>query len=287
MSNNYKGTVVIVCGILIATNIIVWYLILFVRSNAGATRIDVLDVGQGDSQLLTLPGDVQMLTDAGEGNRVVGALENTIGSFDRYLDLAIVSHPQLDHFGGFNSIFNRYRIGAFIYNGRDADIPAWKELLVNLQKKRIPVIVVAAGDRIRYGVNIIHIISPDASHLQSAELNDTSIVELIETPHLRALFTGDIDALVEEYLAQRPDMGVDVLKVAHHGSRYSSSPAFLRAVHPKIATIGVGAGNHYHHPAPEALERLSSSGAALFRTDANGTVTISGKERKLQVFTEK
>jgi competence protein ComEC len=287
MNNNRRGTFALACGILIGTNVIVWFWVFGGQSNVNATRIDVLDVGQGDSQLLTLSGGVQILTDAGEGSNVVGALEHAAGSADRYIDLAIVSHPQLDHFDGFNALISRYRIGAFIYNGRGADIPAWKKLLANLQEKGIPIIDVGAGDRIRHGANVIHIILPDASHLQSAELNDTSIVKLIETPHLRALFTGDIDALTEEQLLQKLNAGVDVLKVAHHGSKYSSSAAFLGALSPKIAVIGVGERNRYGHPTPETLKRLASSGAALFRTDVNGTVTVIGKEGKLRVFVEK
>lgn len=117
-------------------------------------------------------------------------------------------------------------------------------------------------------------------------MNDTGFVTLLRTPGFAALFTADIGANVEEDLVQNFDLRADILKVGHHGSKYSSSEEFLEEVEAKLAVIEVGE-NRYGHPTEETLGRLRAAGAQIFRTDQHGTLKIFVKDKKLQVFTEK
>lgn len=237
-----------------------------------------MDVGQGDAVLLELAGGVRILTDAGPDAKVVDSLERTLPPGRRYIDIAIITHPDLDHFNGFNHLLERYRVGAFVFNGRgreeNEDSDNWFRLVSKIEEQGIPFLALGAGDGIRHGPSRLDILSPDAQLLSTQALNETSIVAKVRTPEMTALLTGDIGASVEEALRGRYDLAADVLKVSHHGSKYSSSPGFLLAVRPSIAVVSAGERNRYGHPTPEVLQRLAAVGADVFRTDQNGTVTI-------------
>ncbi len=274
---------------LIVVDMFIWHQVVFAAPPRTA-QFHFLDVGQGDSELIILPGGVSVLTDAGPKTAVVGAIGKVLPSSRRYIDLAIMSHPQLDHFEGFLALLDRYEFGAFITNGRDMDPPGieWRALLQKIKEKNIPIITLAGGDAIRNGESNIDILSPDRTFIQSAELNDTGFVELIRASGVRAILTADTGFNVERYLAGKYDIAADILKVGHHGSKYSTSDAFLAAVHPKIAVIEVGAKNTYGHPAPATVSKLiaQTSGKVLL-TDHNGTVSILANGNRLEVFSER
>jgi competence protein ComEC len=281
---------------LIALDGFMWFTIIDGRVNAVAeTREYFLDVGQGDSELVIFDGNVKVMTDAGPDNKVLDSLGKVLPQDDHYIDLAIVTHPQADHFNVYNFMLdNGYRFGAFIYNGRDDDPPAvaWNELLRKIKEENIPLITLGAGDGIRSGKNSIAILSPNAEFARSAELNDTGLVERITTPGLRTLLTADTGFAVQDALLAKNDgtaaIRANILKIAHHGSKYASDNAFLRAVDPDAAVIEVGAKNTYGHPSKETLARIASSThATVFRTDQNGTVEIFAENGKLKVLEEK
>ncbi len=275
---------------LIGLDVLIWHRVFF-ASPPKEPQMYFLDVGQGDSELLVLPGGVSFLTDAGPDAKISRELEGILPLGRRYLDLAIISHPHLDHFGGFNNLLDRYEFGAFIINGREpdaTDAEAWKLLMQKIRMENIPLITLGAGDWISFGDGRIDFISPTPIVLQSADLNDTGLVELIKTASFRALLSADIGLAVENYLADNFNLKADILKIGHHGSKYSSGEEFLKAVDPKIAVIELGSQNRYGYPAKEAMARLLSSAIAkVFRTDENGTIKIVAEGRKLEVFTEK
>ncbi len=271
-----------------AFDVFCWYSIFSNVPNASA-RAYFLDVGQGDSELMVFPGGVTMMTDAGPTDAVLGGLEKALPG-KKYIDLALITHPQLDHFNGYNFILDHYEVGAFLYNGRDdTGVAEWTALKEKIAEKHIPFITLGAGDRVHSGKDEVDILSPDREFGESAELNDTGLVEMIKTGNFRALFTADIGFNIEDWLiANIKDLRADVLKVPHHGSKYSSGDAFLRAVNPLIAVIEVGAKNVYGHPGAATLARLASSTRAeVFRTDKNGTVGVSYENGKLKVEREK
>ena len=282
--NNYSTFIIAALFGLLA---LVWGNILFARPNSYPTFY-FLDVGQGDSELVVFPDNVKIMTDAGPDQKVIKSLERAIGG-NTYIDLAIVSHPQLDHFNGFNYLLDKYTFGAFIINGRDdtKTVEEWPALLKKIKERNIPLITLGEGDSILHQSSSISMLAPNASYIESGELNDTGLVELIKTGQARAIFTADIGANIEEYISKKFNASADILKVSHHGSKYSSSDIFLKAVNPKVTIIEVGKNNRYGHPTKEALERLENATKNVFRTDQNGTVKIVAQEKKLLVFTEK
>ncbi|MDP2598930.1 MAG: hypothetical protein Q8P49_03815 [Candidatus Liptonbacteria bacterium] len=287
--NKKDGLSYIIFFSLAVLAIFVWYEIFSGKPGASPV-LYFLDVGQGDSELMIFPGNVKIMTDAGPDSKVVASLQKVLPAGDRYIDLAIISHPQLDHFNGFNFILGQYRIGAFIINGRSdtKGISQWPELLNKIKAQKIPLITLGAGDRIAYADDEIDILSPDANIVQSGELNDTGFVELIKTPQFKVLLTADVGFNVENYLIGHGfDLRADILKVSHHGSKTSSGGKFLATVRTKIAVIGVGARNTYGHPTKEALMRIASSGAKIFRTDRDGTVKVWFEDEKLKIIKEK
>lgn len=286
MENKTTGQSLILIIFLVALNFAVWFQIAFGKQNSHP-KISFLDIGQGDSTLIQMPGNVKILVDAGPSSRVINQIEKILGSSDKYIDLAVITHPQLDHFNGFNYLLDRYNFGAFIVNGRQTDIPEWTELLAKLAENKIPKLVLAAGDRVNHGKDLFEFLSPSQDLIQSAELNDTSFVNLLNSEGVRLLLTGDIGGNVEKYLINNlpaKKLEAQILKVGHHGSKYSTSKEFLASIEPKIAIIEVG-DNRFGHPTKETLERLENSGILkILRTDLDGLITARLKNGNL-IFT--
>lgn len=249
-----------------------------------------LNVGQGDSELVLLPktngGSVKLLIDGGPDAKVAEELAKALPAGDRRIDLVLMTHPQLDHFGGFIEVLRQYEVGAFLGTGRVGTSGAYRELMRVIRERRIPYVALRRGSRIVYDNTVIDVLSPNARDLASKELNDGCLVLRVATPAARALFTCDAGENIERALAATDDIRADILKVGHHGSRFSSSAGFLNAVRPKVAVIGVGK-NSYGHPTPQALARLANVGAQIFRTDKNGTVRLAPADGALRVFAEK
>ena len=218
----------------------------------GKLHLVFCDVGQGDAGLI-IKGDFQMLIDTGPKNGgVVACLSAHMPFWDRQIEVFVNSHSQADHIGALAEVEKRYQIGRKWLAG-------------------------VAGDRIRYGDLAFDILWPAASGRvlgASTDPNQLSVVVELNYGKFRALFTGDLGTAEEKVLVDSGRLtAVDVLKVAHHGSKYSSAAEFLSAVRPKLAVISVGK-NNYGHPTAEALERLAAVGAAIWRTDRQGELEI-------------
>lgn len=271
-------------------DVLVWQRVVAARIT-GQLELHFLDVGQGDSQLILLPApggrgkSVSVLIDGGQPNgRAVRELARLLPAGGRRIDLVIMTHPQLDHFGGLIEVLKTYEVGAFVGTGRKGTASAYEELRKTILDRQVPYVRVSEGDRIRYRDSTLAVLRPSSDQLESAELNNTSIVAILEHGEVRALFTGDIGAADEQnLLARGADVRAQVLKVAHHGSRFSSSAPFLEAVRPAVAVIEVGK-NSYGHPTPQAMDRLEAAGARVLRTDRDGTVSIIARDGSLEVF---
>lgn len=251
---------------------------------SGKLRAHFLSVGQGDSTFVEFPGGVQMLVDGGPpGNRILTELSRFMEPTDRYIDLLVLSHPQLDHFGGFLDVLKHYRIGAFVWNGYQGETAnAFHELLNTVSKYNIPNIIVKVGDKILYTESSVTIHSPKLIVQPVRDVNNTSLVFTVKNNNVSILFTGDIDGKLDASLAD--SIGdIDILKVAHHGSKFSSSANFLKSITPLIAVIGVGK-NSYGHPTTDTLQRLASIRAHTFRTDLDGTITIEVENGNAKIF---
>src|SRR3989344_3276461 len=289
MLNQTNRKRAIVAMVLFAIFDLINWLKIWQSSAVLPAEIKFLDVGQGDASLIRLTGGQSILIDGGPNSGITGQLDWAMGQSIKYIDLVAVSHPQRDHFAGILAVLESYRVGAFLYSGREPtenDLE-WQELKNKLEAGSVPKIVLGGGDFIKIGDSRLEIFSPGPELWQSGELNDTSLVMRLVTPSARALFVGDAGDASEKFLAGLGDISAEILKVGHHGSKYSSSPDFLALVKPLVSIISVGAQNNYGHPSPLTLDRLRNQSSAVFRTDSNGTVNINLGEGKLRVFTEK
>jgi len=282
-----RNWVILLVLFLIIFDGFVWSEILFRGPNKN-TEIYFLDVGQGDSALIILPGNTKILIDGGPNNKIINELTAILRPTDRYIDLMILSFSQTDHFSGLIDVLKRYRVGGFIFNGRRGNAGSWLELTKILREKGVPILILASKDKIRHLDNQFNFLWPEKDFIQSRELNETALVPLLQSQGVKVLFTGDIDTKIEKYLLKKHGLGldVDILKVAHHGSKYSSGENFLQAVSPKVAVIPVGK-NSYGHPTKEVLSRLALVGAQIFRTDKDGTVKLIINSQEINIFKKK
>lgn len=252
-----------------------------------APSVSFLDVGQGDASLIELENDVQVLIDGGPPNgRLTAALGEILPPYDRTVELVVLTHPELDHYGGLIELLDRYEVGAFIDTGVTKDVEAYEVFTKELEMQKVRRITLRAGDHIRYGTHVFAVLSPDDVLAYAKEKNDTSMVLAFESNGAQFLFTGDIGAEVERVVARSLAEPVDVLKVAHHGSKFSSAADFLSIARPALATIGVGK-NSYGHPTREALARLEASGARVYRTDRDGSIVMRVENGAIRVFVER
>lgn len=248
------------------------------------TEYYFLDVGQGDSELLYFHGGVKILIDAGNNDgAVMRALEKVLPINDRYIDIAIMTHPQRDHLGGIINLLDSYEFGLLIDNGRAGTTKTYDTLQEKIKDKNVRTMSVTAGDRITYGDIVMSVLNPTTSSRQAKALNDGCIVMLVEDRGTRSLFTCDISENIESILRSTYDINAQILKAPHHGSRFSSSNAFLAAVSPLISVIEVGRHNSYGHPTTETLTRLAATGSKILRTDEDGTIRITIEDDHLRI----
>lgn len=226
-----------------------------------------LDVGQGDSALVRLPGGVEILVDGGRewaGRRVVGALR-ALGVDD--LELVVATHPDADHIGGLSEVLESVGVGALVTGPPQPQDAQERQLRAVAQARGIRVIEAGAGSVLEVGQARLRFLGP--SH-NSAQDNARSLAFVLEWRNRRILFTGDAPISEERHWEARP---IDILKVGHHGSASSTGEELLEGFRPRLALIGVGA-NVYGHPTPAVLERLHRHGVAVRRTDLEGAIRV-------------
>ncbi|MDO8582650.1 MAG: MBL fold metallo-hydrolase [bacterium] len=265
--------------LLVLCNAIAWRQVM-ITARPVTPSFYFFDVGQGDSELLNF-GSAQILIDGGPPNgKALKGIERALGLEDRYIDLVILTHPHLDHFGGLIDVMDRYSVGKFITDGTEnKTAKAYKSL-------KQPDMALGEGDTITYGDYKLSVLGPNAAERADPDPNKASVVLLLEGPETRILYAGDMHAENEERLRKEYKLKADVLKVAHHGSRFSSSAAFLKELQPKVAVIGVGK-NSYGHPAPAVTLRLEDSNTKTYATLDRGTIKVVPKDGSLKIYTEK
>jgi len=239
----------------------------------GLATVTFLDVGQGDSIWLHTPDGLNYLVDGGattKGATVVGHLS---GHGVSRLDAVMLSHPDADHVGGLTTVVQAISTTVLIHNGQPKDTAAYQDFMNEVQRQAIPTVIARAGQSLAWG-NFISATVLNPSEPLFREVNDNSVVLRVTYGTFATLLPGDISSTAEGAILGRGfPLNAQLLKVAHHGSRYSSSTAFLNAVLPAIAVISVGP-NGYGHPHQETLDRLAAVGAAIYRTDLQGTIRV-------------
>jgi len=250
-------------------------------------QVVFLDVGQGDS-ILIQKGTRQILIDGGPSGKVeMAKLGKYLPYFDRQIEIVIATHPDKDHIAGLVEAARNYKIGKVLTTAAEKDTQVFKEWREVLDYNKVETLEAWRGTEIEFGEKAkMKIIHPSEKVDPSVgEANDKSIVARLDYGENSFLFTGDIESGAEkEILESLPAGGggeenidVDVLKVAHHGSKYSSSEAFLEATSPREAVISVGKNNSYGHPAEVVLNALKSRNIEILRTDEIGDIIFECK----------
>lgn len=243
----------------------------------GSISVHFIDVGQGDS-ILIKAGSAAMLIDAGNpGDEDI--IERYIKKQGvEKLNYVIGTHPHADHIGGMASIIKDYPIDKILMPDVDNNTQTYENVLDAVDEKGMTITVPKVGAKYNLANAQFTVLAPNGSGYK--DLNNNSIVIRLVFGSTSFLLEGDAEDVSEsEMLSKGFDLTSALLKVGHHGSNSSSTLPFLKAVKPKYAVISVGAGNSYGHPAANTLDRLTSVGAEIFRTDLLGTIvaTSDGK----------
>jgi len=253
----------------------------------GRLSVTFLDVGQGDAALIEGPEGHRILVDGGpSGPALKRALDRHLPFYDRRIDLVVLTHPQADHVGGLPAVVESYEVGAVMTTGITADTDAYYEWQDALRRTGPAQFVAHRGQWIDLGGGArLTVVGPTSDMKPDGDdTNDTSIVLRLTQGDLSFLLTGDITTDAEDALiAAGTDLTADVLKVAHHGSRTSTSESFLARADPYVAVISAGESNSFGHPTDEVLERLVDD--LVLRTDLNGDITVSTDGERLWVST--
>lgn len=252
-------------------------LVLLYRAEHRPLTVTFLDVGQGDAILIEAPNGNQLLYDAGgPSGAVLRELGSTLPFWDRTIDVAVFSHPDLDHVGGFPEVFKRYAVDLVLEPGVGSDNGAYAAAEAAIREEGAAKLLARRGMRIELGGGAAaDILYPDRD-ASAMETNAASIVMRIAYGDTALLLSGDLPSAIENYLAARdgPALRADILKLGHHGSRTSTSPYWLAAAAPATAVASAGRDNRYGHPHREVEELLASRGIALLVTAREGTITF-------------
>jgi competence protein ComEC len=278
------------CLALLAFGAIAIWLAVFSAPKLGELEVAVLDIGQGDSIYIKSPTGVEVLIDGGPDSSVLRELPKVMAYGDRTIDAVIATHPDADHTGGLVDLLPRYEIKNFIEPGIPGSTATSQKLEAEVDENNIHREKAYRGMWLNLGGGAhLDILFPDfdVATLKNGATNDGCVVAHLVYKNTSALFTCDAPQAVEDHLisiSTSTDLKSDLLKVGHHGSKYSSSNEFLDAVAATFAAISVGAHNRYGHPTNEALGRLQAHGAKIYRTDEDGTVIFvsNGEEFSLK-----
>ncbi len=253
-------------------------------------ELHMIDVGQGDALALRTNRGNWVVVDAGRtwttGDAGRSVVVPYIAHRGGLVAAFILSHPHADHVGGAASLFAALHPALFLDPGYVGTTPPYLAALEEARAESIPWRRVHPGDSLVVDDAVITALAPDSSWAAGlSDANLASTVLLVRLGHIRLLLTGDAESPEEAWLlAHWPAaLRADVLKVAHHGSRTSTSDAFLAAVHPRLALVSVGANNSYGHPDDDVLARLGAAGIPVLRTDLLGTIVVRTDGTRLEV----
>ncbi|MBE0584356.1 MAG: MBL fold metallo-hydrolase [Desulfofustis sp.] len=246
-----------------------------VAESGETLSIHVIDVGQGDAMILHQPGSCTALIDAGGllfGHRVTEKLQELGIS---KIDLAVISHPHLDHFGGLFDLLPRIAVKELFDNGGANPVPDYFDDYLAL-RSRLEAKALRRGNRLVCGDLEFAVLHPANPPQPQADINGSSLVLLVTFNDFRLLHLGDLSGPAETaFLGQNDDLRADLLKVAHHGAADATSPELLARSRPDLAVISCAADNRIGAPAEQVLRRLNEAGIPIRRTDREGTISLT------------
>jgi len=287
-----KKSVFYVLAFLGLLNVFVW-LIVYDLSKACFLEVTFLDVGQGDAIFIETPQRNQILIDGGPNSAILEKLNTRMPFWDRTIDLIILTHPESDHLTGLIEVLKRYKVENILWTGIIRDTNEYQEWEKLVENEDAEIKIAQAGQRINLSTyetdKYIEVLYPFESLAgqEFKDSNNTSIVAKLVFGKNSFLFTGDTYKSVEKELIEKGiNINSDVLKVAHHGSKTSTSQDFVREVFPQIAVISAGRNNSYGHPHQETLDTLAKYDITIFRTDLQGDIEIisDGKNYGVSTF---
>lgn len=279
--------------------------------------VEFIDVGQGDSILIRTPAGKHILIDGGGtldfgipgdrwrarnkpyevGRNVLVPLLKKRGI--HRIDMIILTHQHKDHFGGLQAVVDQLPVGELIFNGTMVPNPDAIKLFRTVMNKHIRLEAANFGESLQLdsstSIHFLYPIRGDNSDItMQSQQNNNSVAFILEMSGTRWLLTGDMEKPSEEAVLDQIhssnialfEKPIDVLKVAHHGSKTSTSEDWLAAFRPKAAVISVGERNSYGHPSPQVLERLLSDGVIVYRTDLMGEVQMTVHDGKIYTRTK-
>ncbi len=278
----------------------IWGLI-FIKVRGAFLEADFFDVGQGDSILIKMPYGQTLLVDGGPDNKILEKIGRYLPPLAKRIDIVILTHPHADHVTGLVEVLKRYDIGLVILGGANIKTDVYGEFLKTLKDKGTTIMIAKSGEALHFGDGIeFDILSPLSDMLgifdkrnegfgkAGNDINDSSVVGKLFFKNFSVLLMGDATSKIENnLLAYGSGLKSDVLKVGHHGSKYSSSSEFLSYVKPKASIIEVGAHNRYGHPTQATLERLKNLNISIFRTDKDGDIKILSDGVATNIYKEK
>jgi len=253
--------------------------------------VKVLDVGQGDAILIRTRQQV-VLVDTGDvpaRDKLVSLLKaQGISTIDKL----IITHPHADNIGGVAAVFQNFAVKQVYDSGQKTTTNLYKQYLIQINKRKIPFTVVAAGTTINLDDKVVlKVLAPAQPFIGGSkpDLNNNSVVTRLEFGNFSMLLTGDAERKAEEKMLKQGagTLKSTLLKSGHHGSRTSSSVPFLQAVRPEAVLISVGAGNEYQHPHRNIIKRYNENKIKVYRTDTDGTLTVTTDGNRYTITKER
>lgn len=255
-------------------------------------KVSYIDVGQADCQLIQTPGGKNILIDAGNNNDFTTIDSYLKSNSIKTLDAVIATHPHEDHIGAMDDVIKNYDVKSVYAPKATHTTKTFEDFLLAVKSKNLKINTAYKGVTIAVDPDMkIEMLSPVKDKTYE-DLNDYSPVIKMTYKNNKFLFTGDAEKINEDqilldYKVDISKLKVDVLKVGHHGSTTSTSPAFAKALSPKYAVICVGKDNSYGHPDNIILNRLSQLRTKVYRTDLNGNIVIKSDGTNINVSNQK
>jgi len=249
-------------------------------------QITFLDIGQGDATFIEFPDGQQMLVDCAIDGRIIEALGRVMEFYDHDLDYLLITHPDLDHYGGCTEVLHRFDVKNIIYNGWEKDyVDFWVEFWQAIQDEKSKYIEIDQEDSWEIASTSLHFLYPDHAirknpnipgHDKETGANNASIVFELNYAGVEIMLTGDAEAELEEYLLATygEQLDTDILKASHHGSGGASHQEFVDIASPLHTTISCGRDNNYGHPSRRVLKRLERASSTVWRTDWQGDIVV-------------
>lgn len=244
-------------------------------------QVSFLDVGQGDAILLRTPQGTNILVDGGPDNNLLYQVAEHLPWWERTIDYLVITHWDDDHFVGAIQLLKKYQVKnifvSFLPDSTSANYLAWQQAL---EVESVVPQILKVGEQINVGGHLQGLVL-SASREPGLSSNAKSLVMRWSYGDIDFLLTGDLPAEQEvELLHRQLQVAAEVLKVGHHGSKYSSTADFLEKVDPELCVIEVGKDNKFNHPNPETINRLGEIGCDIRQTKDFGTITVwsDGKE---------